>query len=60
VLFPSVAEDAEIVRELIGRFEGRKGLYAIQTGLGFTEWARIPPYSPLAPRVLAFADGYPH
>jgi hypothetical protein len=59
VLFPTAAEDAQTVRQLISRFDGRKGLYALQLGLGFTESTRIPPYSPLAPRVLAFADGYP-
>jgi hypothetical protein len=57
VLFPAaeVAEDAATVRELIGRFNGRRGLYALQTGPGFTRRLRTPSFSQLDPRVLAFA-----
>ena len=58
VLYPKVAEDAATVRELISRFEGRQGAYYRQTGPGFTRRRLAPPYSPLAPRVLSFADDY--
>ncbi|CDP89624.1 hypothetical protein BN975_05486 [Mycolicibacterium farcinogenes] len=58
IMFPNVAEDAAVVKELIGRFNGRRGLYALQTGPGFTRRLWVPPYMPLAPRVLSFADGY--
>lgn len=53
-----VEEDVSTVRELIGRFNGRRGLYALQTGPGFTRRLRIPSYSQLDPRVLSFADQY--
>jgi hypothetical protein len=53
-----VAQNADVVKELIGRFEGRRGMYAIQTGPGFTQRVKLPPFSLLAPHVLAFADGY--
>jgi hypothetical protein len=58
VMFPAaeVAEDAANVRELIKRFNGRRGLYALQTGPGFTRRLRTPSFSQLDPRVLAFAD----
>ena len=36
VLYPNVAQDAATVREMIGRFEGREGMYFLQTGPGFT------------------------
>jgi len=49
--FPSKAE-------LIGRFEGREGLYALQSGPGFTRRLGLPPFHRLAARVLAFADNY--
>jgi hypothetical protein len=58
IMYPDVAQNAEVVKELIGRFEGRQGMYAIQTGPGFTQRLKLPPFSPLAPHVLAFADGY--
>lgn len=60
ILFPAaeVAEDVETIRELIGRFNGRRGTYALQTGPGFTRRLRTPSFSPLDPRVLAFAEGY--
>ncbi|MFJ1460875.1 hypothetical protein [Nocardia sp. N2S4-5] len=58
ILYPNVADDAATVKELIGRFNGRRGLYALQTGPGFTRRLWVPPYMPLAPRVLAFADNY--
>jgi hypothetical protein len=58
VLYPKVAEDAATVKELIGRFEGRQGAYYRQTGPGFTRRRLAPPCSPLAPRVLGFADKY--
>jgi hypothetical protein len=46
VIFPNVAEDAATVRELISRFQG------------FTRRQLAPSQSPLAPRVLHFADTY--
>ena len=60
IMFPAaeVAEDAETVRELIGRFNGRQEMYALQTGPGFTRRLRTPSFSPLDPRVLAFAEQY--
>jgi hypothetical protein len=58
ILYPKVSEDVATVRELIRKFEGRRGMYALQTGPGFTRRQLAPPYSPLAPRVLAFADNY--
>ena len=30
VLYPNVAHDAATVREMIGRFEGREGVYFLQ------------------------------
>jgi hypothetical protein len=32
ILYPHLAEDAGVVKELIGRFEGKQGLYALQNG----------------------------
>jgi len=58
VLYPNVAEDVATVRELVGRFEGRQGVYFLQTGPGFTRRQLAPPQSPLAPRVLHFAVTY--
>ncbi|MGW5517788.1 hypothetical protein [Nocardia africana] len=58
ILYPDTAGDAATVKELISRFNGRRGLYALQTGPGFTRRVRVPPYMPLAPRVLHFADSY--
>jgi hypothetical protein len=60
IMFPAaeVAKDVETIRELIGRFNGRWGMYALQTGPGFTRRLRTPSFSPLDPRVLAFPDGY--
>ena len=58
ILYPNVADDVATVREVIGRFEGRRGMYSLQTGPGFTRRQLAPSYSPLAPRVLAFADNY--
>jgi len=53
-----VADDAATIKELIGRFNGRRGLYALQIGTGFTRRLWVPPYMAVAPRVLAFADNY--
>ena len=50
--------DAVTVRELIGRFQGRQGMYLLQTGPGFTRRHLAPSQSPLAPRVLHFANTY--
>ncbi len=58
IMYPKVAEDAATVRELIGRFQGRRGMYFLQTGPGFTRRQLAPSQSPLAPRVLHFADTY--
>jgi hypothetical protein len=58
ILYPNVADDAATIRELIGRFEGRQGLHALQDGPGFTRRTGIPPLHRLAPRVLTFADKY--
>lgn len=58
VLYPDVAEDAATVRNLIGRFEGKQGVYLLQTGPGFTRRKLAPSTSPLAPRVLRFADTF--
>lgn len=58
VMYPNVAEDAATVRELIGRFEGRRGMYFLQTGPGFTRRQLAPSQTPLAPRVLQFAYMY--
>jgi hypothetical protein len=58
ILYPNGADDAAVVKELIGRFEGKRGLYALQTGPGFTRRLGIPPFQRLAPRVLAFAHDY--
>ncbi len=58
ILYTNVADDAATIKELIGRFEGRQGLYAMQTGPGFTRRTLMPPLHRLAPRVLAFADNY--
>lgn len=58
LLYPNVARDVAIVKELIGRFEGRRGMYAISTGPGFTRRKRTLRFSPLATHVLAFADNY--
>jgi hypothetical protein len=56
VLYPHVAEDAATVRELIGRYEGRRGAYYLQTGPGFTRRLMAPPMTDLEPRVLHFAQ----
>ena len=50
VLYPNVAEDAATVRELIGRFQGRRGMYFLQTGPGFTRRQLAPPQAS-CPRV---------
>lgn len=56
VLYPHVAEDAATVRKLIGRFDGRRGAYYLQTGPGFTRRRLAPPLMQLEPRVLHFAQ----
>lgn len=55
IMYPNVARDSGVVKELIGRFNGKKGLYALQSGPGFTHRRRVPPFHRLAPRVLLFA-----
>ncbi|WP_032378978.1 hypothetical protein [Rhodococcoides fascians] len=59
IQYPDVAADAATVAELIGRFDGREGLYALQGGPGFTRRLKIPRYTRLAPRVLSYADHFP-
>jgi hypothetical protein len=44
VLYPNLAEDAATVRELIGRFQGRCGMYILQTG----PWLHSPSVSAFA------------
>jgi hypothetical protein len=58
ILYPNVAQDVALVKQLIDRFDGRQGLYALQTGPGFTQRLHLPPFRPLAQRVLAFAENY--
>jgi ElaB/YqjD/DUF883 family membrane-anchored ribosome-binding protein len=58
VLYPNVARDVVIVKELIGRFEGRRGMYAMSTGPGFTRRKRTLRFSPLSTQVLTFADTF--
>lgn len=58
VMYPNVAQDAATVRELIGRFQGRRGMYFLQAGRGFTRRQLAPSQTPLASRVLHFADTY--
>lgn len=60
IMFPAaeVAQDVATVRKLIGRFNGRRGMYGLQTGPGFTRRLRTPSFSPLDPRVLAFAADF--
>lgn len=58
VMYPKVAEDAATVRDLIGRFQGRRGMYFLQSGPGFTRRQLAPSQTPLAPRVLHFADTF--
>jgi len=45
IMYPNVAEDVAVVKELTSRFNDRK-----------SPW--VPPDLPLAPRVLAFASSY--
>ncbi|WP_145238445.1 hypothetical protein [Prescottella equi] len=59
IMYPKVADDAAAIKQLIGRFDGRRGMYCLQTGPGFTRRIGIPPFHRLAPRVLHFADTYP-
>lgn len=58
ILYPETADDAAVVRELTGRFDGRSGLYALQTGRGFTRRVPIPPHRLLSAKVLAYAEQY--
>ncbi|UNN05170.1 hypothetical protein [Rhodococcus opacus] len=58
IIYPHVADDVATIRQLIGRFNGRRGMYCLQTGPGFTRRLGIPPFTRLAPRVLHFADTY--
>jgi hypothetical protein len=58
IMYPNVADDVAVVRELIGRFDGRHGQYALQTGPGFTRRQMAPSRHPLAPRVILFALNY--
>lgn len=59
VLYPDAGVDAATIREFLARYpEGAEGYRALQNGPGFTRRNMCPPLSPLAPRVLAFADGF--
>ncbi|MFC7446386.1 hypothetical protein [Rhodococcus daqingensis] len=58
IMYPNVTEDAATIRELIGRFDGRQGMYCLQTGPGFTRRIGIPPFHRLAPRILQFAESH--
>lgn len=59
ILYPDAGEDAATVREFLARYpEGVQGQRALQNGPGFTRLKMCPPLSPLAPRVLAFADSF--
>lgn len=52
IMYPTVAEDVEAVKELVGRFGGQKGLDALKSAPGATREAWTPPH--LSPRVLSF------
>lgn len=57
----AVLRDAtETVRELVSRFQGRRGTYCLQTGPGFTMEHRIPKHTRLSVEVLSYANSYPH
>ena len=59
ILYPEAGKDAATVREFLTRHpEGTQGQRAFQNGPGFTRRNMCPPLSPLAPRVLAFADSF--
>jgi hypothetical protein len=58
ILYPDAGEDAATVRELLSRYPGTKGQYALQNGPGFTRRNLCPKMTPLAPRVLAFAASF--
>lgn len=59
ILYPDAGEDTATVREFLARYpEGAQGQRALQNGPGFTRRNMCPPLSPLAPRVLAFADSF--
>ena len=52
ILYPNVAEDVAVVKELIVRFGGQKGLDALHTAPGSINKPWMPPH--LSPRVLSF------
>ncbi|WP_433202809.1 hypothetical protein ACQP1G_12935 [Nocardia sp. CA-107356] len=58
ILYPETTDDAAIVSELVARFDGREGMYALQLGPGFSRSTRIPPYRQLSPVVLSYAERY--
>jgi len=59
ILYPDAGKDAATVREFLARYpEGAQGQRALQNGPDFTRRNMCPPLSPLAPRVLAFADSF--
>lgn len=59
ILYPDAGEDAATVRDLLARYpEGVRGQRALQSGPGFTRRIMCPPLTPLAARVLAFADEF--
>ena len=59
ILYPDAGADAATVREFLARYpDGVQGQRALQSGPGFTRRNMCPKLSPLAPRVLAFADSF--
>ncbi len=56
ILYPTVAEDVAVVKELIGRFGGEKGLDAVKSAPGSTHEPWTPPH--LSPRVLSFVRSF--
>lgn len=59
ILYPDAGVDAATVREFLARYpDGAQGQRALQSGPGFTRRNQCPPLTPLAARVLAFADDF--
>lgn len=59
ILYPDAGTDAATIREFLARYpDDAQGQRALQSGPGFTRRNMCPKLSPLAPRVLAFADSF--
>jgi hypothetical protein len=59
ILYPDAGTDAATIRELLARYpDDAQGQRALQRGPGFTRQNMCPKMSPLAPRVLAFANSF--